>query len=81
MVSKGEMWVFDSSCITQPQSQITTDWLVGRIVHRNTGNCISMVLSMLLRDAVMSYAGSRYLTLWLRDAGRVKCPHFTLSHH
>ena len=25
MVSKGEMWVFDSSCITQPQSQISTD--------------------------------------------------------
>ena len=25
MVSKGEMWVFDSSCIRQPQSQISTD--------------------------------------------------------
>ena len=25
MVSMGEMWVFDSSCITQPQSQISTD--------------------------------------------------------
>ena len=25
MVSKGEMWVFDSSCITQPQSQIATE--------------------------------------------------------
>ena len=25
MVSKGEMWVFDSSCITQSQSQIETD--------------------------------------------------------
>ena len=25
MVSKGEMWEFDSSCITQPQSQIATD--------------------------------------------------------
>ena len=47
MVSKGEMWVFDSSCITQPQSQISTD--------------------------------SRYLTLWLRDAARVKYPHFTLQ--
>ena len=35
MVSKGEMWVFDS----------------------------------------------RYLTLWLRDAARVKYPHFTLAHH
>ena len=70
MVSKGEMWVFDSSCITQPQNQIATDrwWLVGRIVHRNIGNCISMMLSMLLRDAVMSYAVSRYLTLWLISA-------------
>ena len=57
MVSKGEMWVFDSSCITQPQSQISTD------------------------EAVMSYAVSRYLTLWLRDAARVKYPHFTLAHH
>ena len=95
MVSKGEMWVFDSSCITQPQSQIMTDskahnyiaqshwehhwntvayisvndgasqapttkvsslwWLVGRIVHRNIGNCISVMLSMWLRDAVMSF--------------------------
>ena len=27
MLSKGEMWVFDSSCITQPQSQISTDAL------------------------------------------------------
>ena len=25
MVSKVEMWVFDTSCITQPQSQIATD--------------------------------------------------------
>ena len=25
MVGKGEMWIFDSSCITQPQSQIATD--------------------------------------------------------
>ena len=25
MVSEGEMWVFNSSCITQPQSQISTD--------------------------------------------------------
>ena len=33
MVSKGEMWVFDSSSITQLQSQITTD----SIVH----NCIA----------------------------------------
>jgi len=32
MVSKGEMWEFDSSCITQPQSQIATD----SIAH----NCI-----------------------------------------
>ena len=31
MVSKGEMWVFDSSCITQPQSQISTD----SIAHRS----------------------------------------------
>ena len=29
----------------------------------------------------MSYAVSRYLTLWLRDAARVKYPHFTLAHH
>ena len=34
-----------------------------------------------LREAVMSYAVSRYLTLWLRDAARVKYPHFTLAHH
>ena len=25
MASKGEMWVFDSSCIMQLQSEITTD--------------------------------------------------------
>ena len=29
----------------------------------------------------MSYAVSRYLTLWLRDAARVKDPHFTLAYH
>ena len=29
----------------------------------------------------MSYAVSRNLTLWLRDAARVKYPHFTLAHH
>ena len=29
----------------------------------------------------MSYAVSRYLTLWLRDAAQVKYPHFTLAHH
>ena len=29
----------------------------------------------------MSYAVSRYLTLWLRDVARVKYPYFTLAHH
>ena len=33
VASKGEMWVFDSSCITQLQSEITTD----SIAH----NCIT----------------------------------------
>ena len=33
MVRKGEMWVFESSCITQPQSQLATD----SIAH----NCIA----------------------------------------
>ena len=33
VTSKGEMWVFDSSCITQLQSEITTD----SIAH----NCIT----------------------------------------
>lgn len=40
-----------------------------------------MMFSMWLRDAVMSFAVSRYLTLGLRDAARVKDPHFTLTHH
>ena len=38
MVSKGEMWVFNSSCITQLQNQITTD----SIAH----NCISPLLTI-----------------------------------
>ena len=109
-MSKGEMWVFDPSCITQLQSQITTDsiaqnciaqhstrsrrvvglnciwgsgfsefptsainkihficvyhshirslgWLVGRILDMLQCDCA------IARDAVMSSAFSRYLTL------------------
>ena len=41
MVSKGEMWVFDSSCITQPQSQISTD----SIPH----NCLPVTLRASLK--------------------------------
>ena len=38
MARKGEMWVFDSSCITQLQSQITT----GSLAH----NCITPVTQL-----------------------------------
>ena len=38
MASKGEMWVFASSCITQLQSQMTTD----SIAH----NCIAQSLGL-----------------------------------
>ena len=38
-------------------------------------------LVRMLYDRVMSFAVSRYLTLWLRNAVRVKDPHFTLAHH
>ena len=39
MASKGEMWVFDLSCITQLQSEITTD----SIAH----NCITWFSGLL----------------------------------
>ena len=45
------------------------------------GKRSSVTAPNMTANAVMSYAVSRYLTLWLRDAARVKCLHFTLAHH
>ena len=38
-------------------------------------------VSIWLRDAVISYAVSRYLTPWPRDAARFKYPHFTRTYY
>ena len=45
MVNKGEMWVFDSSCITQPQSQISTD-SIAHIFKISTGLVGKLILTL-----------------------------------
>ena len=54
MASKGEMWVFDPSCITQPQSEITTDSIAHNCITQSplsiSEKCIS---DMLKGDCVM----------------------------
>ena len=58
MVSKGEMWVFDSSCIAQLRSQITTD----SIAH----NCIAhftLKAYLLFRRHVAYFPKTRSLAI------------------
>ena len=54
VASKGEMWVFDPSCITQPQSEITTDSIAHNCITQSplsiSEKCIS---DMLKGDCVM----------------------------
>ena len=59
MVSKGEMWVFDSSCITQPQSQIETDSITHMVSLLETHHRVSS--SSVVRASVLDHGWS-----WVR---------------
>ena len=56
MVSKGKMWVFDSSRITQPQSQISTDSIAHfTLAHHRVSS------SSVVRASALDHGGS-----WVR---------------
>ena len=48
MASKGEMWVFDSSCITQLHSEITTDSIAHNCIRQSPLSMSKTQISPLL---------------------------------
>ena len=76
MVNKGEMWVLDWSCITQLQSEITTD--------SKAYNCVTHAVTFYSyqrrsQPTTQVWLGG-WVAGWLPKCG-VKDPHFALARH